>query len=161
LIFEAVREIRAAFFPDAVWGTSSHQNALAKRSGEKHTEASMTKVTARKVDEAPPTTFEEFWPRYLQAHRKPETRALHMLGTTIGILGIAAWLKTGRKSYFATGVAGSYGSAWLGHFAFEGNEPAAFENPLWSLEGDLRMYKLWLTGELDAEIERVLGAKRA
>jgi len=84
-----------------------------------------------------------------------------MLGTTIGVLGVAAWLKTGRKSYLAAGVAGSYGSAWLGHFAFEGNEPAAFENPLWSLEGDLRMYKLWLTGELDAEIERVLGPERA
>jgi hypothetical protein len=26
--------------------------------------------------------------------------------------------------------------------------------------GDLRMYKLWLSGELDAEIERVLGTRR-
>lgn len=105
-------------------------------------------------------SFEEFWPYYLAAHHRPETQALHMLGTTIGALGVAGWLKTGRKSYLATGIAGAYGSAWLGHFAFEGNEPATFENPAWSLMGDLRMYKLWLTGELDAEIKRVLGAHR-
>lgn len=82
---------------------------------------------------------------------------MHLLGTTLGIVGIASWLKTGRAKYLAAGVAGSYGSAWIGHFAFEGNRPAAFENPIWSLEADLRMYRLWLTGGLDDEIERVLG----
>lgn len=115
--------------------------------------------TARK-DPREIQSFEEFWPYYLAAHRKPETRALHMLGTTVGLVGIATWFKTGRKSYLAAGIAGSYGSAWLGHLAFEGNEPAAFENPVWSLEGDLKMYKLWLTGELNAEIKRVLGNRR-
>ncbi|HEY8127161.1 MAG TPA: DUF962 domain-containing protein [Hyphomicrobium sp.] len=103
------------------------------------------------------TSFQEFWPYYLKAHTKPETRTMHMLGTTLGILGVAAWLKTGRGRYLAAGIAGSYGSAWIGHFAFEDNNPAAFENPLWSLEADLRMYKLWLTGGLNAEIQRVFG----
>ena len=84
-------------------------------------------------------------------------RAMHMLGTTLGILGVGAWLTTGRARYLAAGVAGSYGSAWIGHFAFEGNNPAAFENPVWSLEADLRMYRLWLTGDLDAEIKWALG----
>jgi hypothetical protein len=105
-------------------------------------------------------SFEEFWPYYLAAHRRPETQALHVIGTTIGALGVAAWLGTGRKSCLATGIAGAYGSAWLGHFAFEGNKPATFNNPFWSLMGDLRMYKLWLTGELDNEIERIVGTHR-
>lgn len=100
-------------------------------------------------------SFEEFWPYYLEAHAKSETRAMHMLGTTLGVLGVAAWLKTGRPRYLAAGIAGSYGSAWIGHFAFEGNNPAAFENPIWSLEADFKMYRLWLTGKLDAEIARV------
>ena len=103
-------------------------------------------------------SFEEFWPHYLRAHSKPETRAMHMLGTTLGVLGVAGWLRTGRVRYLAAGLAASYGSAWVGHFAFEGNHPAAFENPVWSLEADLRMYRLWLTGELDAEIARVSAA---
>ena len=102
-------------------------------------------------------SFDEFWRYYLKAHSRPETRAMHMLGTSLGILGVASWLTTGRAKYLAAGLAGSYGSAWIGHFAFEGNNPAAFENPLWSLEADLRMYQLWLTGRLDEEIKTVLG----
>jgi hypothetical protein len=105
-------------------------------------------------------SFEEFWPYYLKAHSKPETRAMHMLGTTLGALGVAAWLKTGRGKYLAAGLIGSYASAWTGHYAFERNTPAAFENPLWSFEADLKMYGLWLTGGLDAEIKRVLGKRK-
>ncbi|MBS0234893.1 MAG: DUF962 domain-containing protein [Proteobacteria bacterium] len=103
------------------------------------------------------TSFEEFWPHYLQAHARPETRALHIAGTTLGILGVASWLATRRAKYLAAGLAASYGSAWIGHFAFEGNNPAAFANPIWSLEADLRMYRLWLTGDLETEMQRVLG----
>jgi len=119
----------------------------------------MANMTASAERDAPPAvqfkSFEEFWPYYLKAHSKPETRAMHFLGTSLGVLGVASWLATGRSRYLAAGMAGSYGSAWLGHFAFEGNHPAAFENPLWSLEADLRMYQLWLAGKLDAEITRV------
>ena len=121
----------------------------------------MTKAPAIKKNTAPPTpkfeSFEEFWPHYLRAHSAPETRAMHILGTTIGFLGVAASLLTGRTRYLAAGIVGSYGSAWIGHFAFEGNTPAAFDNPRWSLEADMRMYRLWLEGKLDAEIKRVLG----
>jgi hypothetical protein len=119
----------------------------------------MTKLPTKTARDSPRevNSFEKFWPYYLAAHRRPETRALHILGTTIGALGIAAWLKTGRKSYLAMGVVGAYGSAWLGHFAFEGNEPAAFGNPALSLMADLKMYKLWLSGDLNTEVERVLG----
>ncbi|WP_414462504.1 Mpo1-like protein [Hyphomicrobium sp. DY-1] len=104
-------------------------------------------------------SFDEFWPYYLKAHSKPETRAMHMIGTTLGLLGVAGWLKTGRGRYLAAGITGSYASAWAGHFAFERNNPAAFENPLWSLEADLKMYGLWLTRGLEAEIRRVAGSK--
>lgn len=102
-------------------------------------------------------SFEEFWRYYLQEHSRPETRAMHMIGTTAGIMGVAAWLKTGQAKYLIAGVAGSYGSAWLGHLAYQRNMPAAFANPLWSLEADIRMYRLWLTGELDNEMRKVLG----
>lgn len=118
---------------------------------------SITARNGRTFETTKFSTFEEFWPHYLKAHARPETRTMHLLGTTLGILGVASWLKTGRIKYLAAGVAGSYGSAWIGHFAFEKNTPAAFENPVWSLEADLRMYRLWLTGNLDAEISRVLG----
>ena len=118
---------------------------------------SLTKKNSISKAEPKFASFDEFWPYYLRAHSKPETRAMHMIGTTLGVLGVAAWLKSGRGRYLAAGLAGSYASAWAGHFAFEGNDPAAFENPIWSLEADLKMYQLWLTGDLDAEIRRVVG----
>jgi hypothetical protein len=46
------------------------------------------------------------------------------------------------------GLAFAYAMAWIGHFMFEGNRPATFRNPVWSLIGDIRMYLLWLSGRL-------------
>ena len=40
----------------------------------------------------------------------------------------------------------SYGSAWIGHFVFEHNKPAAFKNPFYSLAGDFRMVFEVFTG---------------
>ena len=99
-------------------------------------------------------SFDEFWPHYLREHSRPETRALHIAGTTIAAGSLAAWLATGRSKYLGLALLG-YGPAWLGHFLYEHNNPATFKNPLWSLRADLLMYKKWLDGELDAELKRV------
>ncbi|HVT30446.1 MAG TPA: DUF962 domain-containing protein [Lacipirellulaceae bacterium] len=100
-------------------------------------------------------SFEEFWPYYLSAHSRRDTRAMHALGTTVALLGIGSWLLSGKKKYLGMALAGSYGSAWIGHYVFEKNQPATFENPLWSLQADLRMYRLWLSGDLDGELRRL------
>jgi len=81
---------------------------------------------------------------------------MHLAGTTAGLLGVSAWLATRRARYLAAGLIGSYGSAWIGHISFEGNMPATFDKPIWSLQADLRMYCLWLEGRLEAETQKVL-----
>lgn len=100
-------------------------------------------------------TFEEFWPYYLREHSRPETRALHIAGTSITGASLAAWLTTYQGKYLGLAVVGGYGLAWLGHLMFEHNKPSTFGNPLWSLRADMLMYRLWLAGKLDAEIKRV------
>jgi hypothetical protein len=40
-----------------------------------------------------------------------------------------------------------YGFAWVGHFFFEKNKPAAFKYPIYSFMGDLRMLFETLTGK--------------
>jgi hypothetical protein len=100
-------------------------------------------------------SFEEFWPYYLRAHSQPETKALHIAGTTIAAASLAAWLVTRRSKYLGLALVGSYGPAWFGHFAFENNTPATFDYPVWSLRADLLMYRLWFEGKLDAEVKRV------
>lgn len=97
-------------------------------------------------------SFEEFWPYYVSQHMDPIDRKLHFVGTTLalGCLAIAP-LRPGAA--LLAPVFG-YGLAWLGHAVFEKNRPATFTYPLWSLRGDLRMWRLMLTGKMEPELER-------
>jgi hypothetical protein len=103
------------------------------------------------------TSFDEFWPHYVHAHRNPVNRALHYVGTTavLGCVGTAA-LTLNPLWLLGAPVAG-YGFAWVGHFGFEKNKPATFQHPLWSLRGDFKMYFMALRGKMRGELERVCG----
>jgi hypothetical protein len=106
--------------------------------------------------EARPESFEEFWPYYVSQHRNKTNRRLHFIGTTIA-MGCVAAAPFVPAALIGAPVAG-YGFAWVGHFGFEKNKPASWLGPkevLWSLRGDLRMWTKMLTGQMDAEIERI------
>jgi hypothetical protein len=101
-----------------------------------------------------PETFEEFWPYYVSQHQNRTCRQLHFAGTTIamGCVAISPWYP---PALLAAPIAG-YGLSWIGHFAFEKNKPASWggaKAALWSLRGDLRMWRKMLTGTMDAEVE--------
>jgi hypothetical protein len=103
-----------------------------------------------------PTNFEEFWPYYVSQHLNPTSRTLHFVGTTLA-MGCVAIAPIAPPALLAAPVFG-YGFAWLGHFAFEKNRPASWGGPqflVWSLRGDLRMWRHMITGQMAAEIERV------
>jgi hypothetical protein len=101
--------------------------------------------------------FESFWPYYIGEHRDPTTRRLHTVGTTAALGCLAAFALTRKRSLLLAGLVGGYGPAWVSHFFIEKNRPATFTYPLWSLRADLRMFRLTLLGQIDAEIERILG----
>lgn len=95
------------------------------------------------------SSFEEFWPYYLEQHRHPVCRGLHLAGLLaalvclgLGIAGSPYWLLGAPVS--------GYGLAWLGHLAFERNRPATFGHPFWSLRGDFRMIARMLSGRLES-----------
>ena len=97
-------------------------------------------------------SFADFWPYYLREHRKPETRALHYIGTTL-VVGIGLFaLVTGRLGFLLAMPIAGYFFAWVGHFGIERNRPATFTYPLWSLFADFKMWVFWLTGKLDGEL---------
>ena len=106
-------------------------------------------------------TFEEFWPYYVGEHSKKSTRTIHFIGTT-AVMGLVAYAAVRRKAWplLVAPLAG-YGPAWFSHFFIEGNKPATFKYPLWSLKADFVMWSKIARGTMDAEVERVLAEKRA
>ncbi|WP_271078595.1 DUF962 domain-containing protein [Aurantiacibacter sp. MUD61] len=100
------------------------------------------------------TSFDEFWPYYLQEHAKPRTRALHYVGTTLVFVVAAFAIVSGQFWWLLAMPVAGYFFAWLAHFTVEKNRPATFTYPGWSLAADFKMYFLWLTGKLGPELER-------
>ena len=98
-------------------------------------------------------SFGDFWPLYLAEHRKPLTRHLHVAGTLLAVVLLFSALFAG-PALALVGIATGYALAWIAHFQVEGNRPATFSHPLWSLLGDLKMTVLFLSGRLDGELRR-------
>ncbi len=100
-------------------------------------------------------SFAEFWPHYLRAHSDPRTRAMHYLGTSLGLLCLLAALITRDWRFLVAAPIAGYAFAMISHPTFEGNRPETFRHPAWSLAGDFYMLYLWASGRITTEIERV------
>lgn len=105
-------------------------------------------------------TLEEFWPFYVAQHLNPTNRALHFIGTNLGLACAGGAAALGRPGLVLSGLVAAYGLAWIGHFFFERNTPATFEYPLLSLRADFRMLRLMWAGAMSAEIARLSGELR-
>jgi hypothetical protein len=105
----------------------------------------------------PIDSYAAFWAHYLRAHRHPANRVLHYAATGSGLLLLAAaiWRTDWRLAVAAPLV--GYAVAWVGHGAVEGNRPASFGHPLWSLASDFRMLGLFATGRLSVHLARHIG----
>ncbi|MDB4979847.1 MAG: hypothetical protein JWM82_599 [Myxococcales bacterium] len=101
-----------------------------------------------------PRTFEAFWIFYLGEHARPLTRALHLVGSTAGLVCVVGAVAFRTPRLVLVGLAAGYALAWIGHFFVEHNRPATFRHPLWSFRADWKMWAYALTGRLGAELER-------
>jgi hypothetical protein len=100
-------------------------------------------------------SFDEFWPFYLGEHKDPVNRGLHYVGTSLAIGTVTAAVVTVNPAWLLLTPVVGYAPAWIGHFVIEGNRPATFKHPLWSLRGDLRMLSLFLSGRITDELDRL------
>jgi hypothetical protein len=106
-------------------------------------------------------SFEEFWPYYVLEHRKPETQALHAVGTSLGLVGAAAALATRRPWLIPLGLVGAYGMAWFSHYRIEHNRPATFQYPLWSFAADFKMFGKIVRGQMSEEVQKAAALRQA
>lgn len=94
------------------------------------------------------SSFRDFYPFYLQEHSNRISRRLHFVGT---LLFVSQWILALLSSMpwlWLTGPLTGYAFAWVGHFFFERNRPATFQNPLYSLIGDFAMARDILLGRI-------------
>jgi hypothetical protein len=102
-----------------------------------------------------PQSFADFWPEYLGAHRDPRTRAMHYVGTSLGVVCLLVFLATLHWPYLVAAPIAGYGFAFVSHFVFEHNNPKTFGHPLWSFMADFVMLGRFLTGRLAPELARL------
>ncbi|HLC09151.1 MAG TPA: DUF962 domain-containing protein [Methyloceanibacter sp.] len=99
-------------------------------------------------------TFDQFWRQYLRHHAQSGTRMLHMLGTGLAALELVVALITIDPLIALAGTALGYLLAWTGHFLIERNRPAMVSHPAWAFQCDIRMFRLWITGQLKPELKK-------
>lgn len=99
-------------------------------------------------------SLDDFWTFYVNQHSKPSTRRWHFVGTLFSILFLLSSVIFSWWFLFFVPLSG-YGCAWYSHFFVEGNVPATFGHPFWSLLCDFKMFGLMLTGQMDREIKRL------
>ena len=102
----------------------------------------------------PTLPYADFWPDHLRAHEQPLTRALHAIGTILGLALLGAGAAIADWRLISTAPLLGYGLAWLSHLVVEHDAPETFKHPWRALIGDVRMAGLLLTGRLGRELER-------
>jgi len=94
------------------------------------------------------TNFDKFYTWYLTQHLNRISRRLHFVGTTCAIALLIMSLVTRNWNLLWFVPIASYCVAWIGHWVFEGNNPASFKYPILSLRADMKMYWGMLRGKI-------------
>ena len=103
-------------------------------------------------------SFDQFFLFYLRQHSRRANRLLHACGTMLGAAAAFAALLMRHPWFALLWLPIGYGFAWTGHLLLEGNRPATWGHPWWSLLSDFRMLGLMATGRLDGWLERAEAA---
>ena len=101
-------------------------------------------------------SFEEFWPEYVRAHSNKTNRTLHVIGMSLALACLVAAIFKRRPLLLLLAPVLGYGFAWCGHFFVEKNMPSSFGHPIYSLRANALLWWKTISGEMDAEVRRIL-----
>ena len=96
-------------------------------------------------------TISQYYKYYLTLHEHPKCRLLHFIGQWITIIFMSFIIYKKLWLFLIISPFIIYPFAWSGHYFFENNRPAAFNDPLkakisdWLMFRDiiLRRLKIW------------------
>lgn len=102
------------------------------------------------------TSYEQFWPFYLNEHSKLAVKKWHVVGTGTGMVChfVLLWV-TRSLWWFPLGFACGYACAWYSHYFIEKNRPATFKHPYWSFFADFEQFFLMVLGWMPEELKRL------
>ncbi|HJR21948.1 MAG TPA: DUF962 domain-containing protein [Dongiaceae bacterium] len=103
------------------------------------------------------TSFNDFWPLYLRAHRHRGTRIGHYAATAIALSTIAASIALQSIWLTVLGIVLGYAIALAAHRLVDGSKSLVTVNPVWGAVADFRMCWLALSGGLAAELAQHVG----
>ena len=90
----------------------------------------------------------EYYQYYLTLHQHPKTRLLHFIGQLVTITFTIVVFYNNFWYLIPLIPFVVYPFAWSGHYFFEKNEPAAFNEPIKAKLSDWIMFKDILLGRL-------------
>ena len=93
-------------------------------------------------------TFKDSYSFYLSEHANRNSRRLHFIGTSLGLVMFIAGVVVQNGWWLLAAFVTGYAFAFSGHYLFEKSRPATFKNPLYSFAGDWVMWKDILTGRM-------------
>jgi len=89
-----------------------------------------------------------YYKYYLTLHQNIICRRLHFIGQWVTLLYVATIVHNSIWIALVLAPFIIYPFAWLGHFFFEKNEPAAFSDPLKAKISDWLMFRDILLGKI-------------
>jgi hypothetical protein len=102
-------------------------------------------------------SFDDFWPYYVRAHSRPQTRILHATGSVLAVVMLGLAFAVNLWFLVAVPLVG-YAFAWYSHLFLEHNKPATFGHPFYSLAADYRMTFLMMAGRMEEEVAKYIKA---
>ena len=90
----------------------------------------------------------DYYKHYLSLHKNPKCRLFHFLGQIVTIFYMVFTISEGYWLFVLLVPFVIYPFAWTGHYFFEKNSPAAFNNPLYAKISDWIMFKDILFGRI-------------
>ncbi len=99
-------------------------------------------------------SFDDFWKTYLRYHAQEGTRLLHVAGTGIGATALVLGLLTINPADRARRHRARLSLRLDRAFPHREEPPRHGLAPAWAFQCDIRMFRLWLTGQLGPELKR-------